>query len=291
MAQMSDTAHLLLPAPRGVPGVGETRLLRRGDGTPVVLIHGVGMNASVWVPQLEGLSAAHDVIAYDVWGHGGATLPAVDAVLADYATQLASVLDACGLVSAHIVGHSMGALIGLEFALAFPGRARSVVALNAVYCRDAEQRLAVERRAANLEGGAGDIDATLARWFDTPVPPALRGSADLARHLLESVDPVGYGRAYRVFATSDRVHEGRLVKLGCPALFMTGEFDPNSTPAMSEAMAAAARDGMALIQAGHRHMLPLTGAEQTNAAILGFLAHVDEADDAHRRIKAPVGFI
>jgi pimeloyl-ACP methyl ester carboxylesterase len=85
---------------------------------------------------------------------------------------------------------------------------------------------------------------------------------------LQAVDPVGYARAYRVFATSD---VGRLDGLACPALFMTGELDPHSTPEMSRAMAAAAPLGRAVVVPGHRHMAAFVAPEICNPVILEFL--------------------
>jgi pimeloyl-ACP methyl ester carboxylesterase len=210
-----------------------------------VLIHGVGMNASIWTPQIEALRNEFDVVAYDLLGHGNSSRPSADVKLSDYADQLLAVLDALRLETAHVAGHSMGALVALDFALAHSARVLSLTALNAVYCRTPEQRAAVEQRAAALNDGWGTAspDGTIARWFGDPVPTEARRACETVRSLLEAVDPVGYARTYRLFATSDNAHRGLLGSLTVPALFMTGELDPNSTPAMSQAMAAAAVKG------------------------------------------------
>jgi len=153
-----------------------TRFIRRGSGPAVVLIHGVGMQASVWEAQIAALSKKHDVVALDMLGHGGSSLPPADARLSDYADQILALLDGLALTTAHVIGHSMGALVALEFALSHPGRVASVTAMNAVFCRSAEQRRAIEERLAAIgtnvapEGWEG----TIARWFGEPVPPAWR---------------------------------------------------------------------------------------------------------------------
>ena len=272
MGRMSDSrtiAHRL----RGREG-GWTSYLRSGRGQVVILIHGVGMNASVWDPQIAALSRDHDVVAYDMLGHGGSSLPPPDASLSDYRDQLRSLMDALGLERAHLVGHSMGALVALEFALAHPGRLSSVAALNAVYCRTAEQRQAVLRRAQSLEeeGNPAANEATIARWFGDPVPSELADQAEAVRGLLRSVDPVGYARTYRLFAQSDEAHKGRLEDLAIPALFMTGELDSNSSPAMSRAMAAAAPQGRCELLPGLRHMMSLTDPVEVNTRLRAFWA-------------------
>jgi (E)-2-((N-methylformamido)methylene)succinate hydrolase len=239
----------------------------------VVLIHGVGMNHSVWSPQIDALTTHFQVLAYDMPGHGESALPSAEPTLAEYASQLEALLDALKIERVHVVGHSMGALVALEFALTFPARVSSVVAMNAVYDRTPEQRAAVMNRASTLDASAADggVDATIARWFGEPVPAHLEASARDLRALLLNVNAVGYARTYRLFASSDDAHVGRLATLAMPALFLTGALDPNSSPAMSEAMAAASRDGRAEVIDGARHMMNVTDPARVNERLVAFL--------------------
>lgn len=245
----------------------------------VVLIHGVGMNHSVWSPQIDALTARYRVVAYDMLGHGGSALPTAAPTLDEYGSQLERLLDALEIERAHVVGHSMGALVALEFALTHPNRAISVVALNAVYDRTPGQRAAVMNRAATLGDAPAvtGVDATLERWFGDPVPAHLTQAAEAVRELLLSVDPVGYARTYQLFACSDGAHVGRMSSLAMPALFLTGECDANSNPPMSLAMAATAPYGRAQIIANERHMMNVTSPAQVNERLLEFLLSVSTA--------------
>ncbi|MGF6851875.1 alpha/beta fold hydrolase [Paraburkholderia sp. CI3] len=247
----------------------------QSDAAPetVVLIHGVGMNQSVWAPQIDALSESFRVVVYDMLGHGDSVLPSAEPTLDEYAAQLASLLDALQIDRAHVVGHSMGALVALEFALTHPERTLSVVALNAVYDRTPAQREAVMTRAALLSDAPADtgVDGTLSRWFGDPIPGHLTQAARAVRALLLAVDPVGYVRTYRLFACSDDAHVGRLASLAVPALFLTGERDLNSSAQMSRAMAAAAPRGHAEVIANARHMMNVTDPERVNASLLAFL--------------------
>jgi flavin reductase (DIM6/NTAB) family NADH-FMN oxidoreductase RutF/pimeloyl-ACP methyl ester carboxylesterase len=251
-----------------------TGFLRQGSGPAVVFVHGVGLQASVWEEQISTLSKHYDVIAIDMLGHGGSSLPPSDARLSDYSDQLLAVLDQLGLQQAHVVGHSMGALVALEFALSHPSRLASVIAMNAVFCRNLEQRKAIEERLVALESAAGNVSSwngTIARWFGEPVPPAWSQAAARTQALLEVVNPVGYQRTYRLFATSDDVHRHRLVGLAKPALYLTGADDPNSSPEMSQAMARLTPQGKAEIVPGERHMMSLTAPDEINSRLLAFL--------------------
>jgi pimeloyl-ACP methyl ester carboxylesterase len=231
------------------------------------------MNAEFWKPQIEAFAASRHVIAYDMLGHGGSPLPPDPAKLEHYLDQLLALMDALGLEQADLVGHSMGAIVVLGFALQHPERVTRVAALNGVYQRNEVQRAAVQDRVARLErgeGGAGN-HATIARWFGDPVPPLLQGTTAWVDQALTSVSSTGYARTYRLFAEADRAFSGRLSGLAMPALFATGALDPNSTPAMSQAMAAQAPQGEAVVLPGERHMMSLVSPAAVNAMLTDFL--------------------
>ena len=254
------------PAPRHKSGAIAWR--EAGLGPPVLLIHGVGLNADAWEPQIVTLSARRRVIAVDLPGHGQSD-PLPDAAgLDDYVAPIVGLIDALGLSPVPVVGHSMGALIALGLALDHAEKIAALVTLNGVYCRDPLARSAVELRAAQLTGGAFEVAGPIARWYpDDPNGALARRTADW----LHAVDPGSYAAAYRVFAASDHVHEGRLGELACRALFLTGVSDPNSTPAMSARMAREAPHGRTVALPGARHMMHLTHPAEISNTISVFL--------------------
>ncbi|MCV3211357.1 alpha/beta fold hydrolase [Mesorhizobium sp. YC-39] len=267
MADVAASAWVRGIAPDG------TGFIRAGSGTPVLLIHGVGMNATIWQDQIASMKDRHDLIAVDMLGHGTSPLPPENAALSDFAEQALRLLDHLGLASVSIVGHSMGALVALEIALRAPSRVRSIVCLNAVFRRPEALAQAVRERAAALgtHGDPSAIAATLARWFGDPLPESLAGAAATARAALEGVDPEGYARTYRLFAHADAEHAYALAGLAAPALFMTGSDDSNSTPAMSAAMARLAPHGQCLVLGGERHMMAMASPEKVTHHISAFV--------------------
>jgi len=94
----------------------------------VVLLHGAGMDRSVWSQQTRWL-AHHGTraLAVDLPGHGDSEGPALTSV-GDLAAWAAAVADALG-DRIHLIGHSMGAFIALEAAATSPDRIASVVLL------------------------------------------------------------------------------------------------------------------------------------------------------------------
>lgn len=221
-------------------------------------------------------------------GHGGSSLSSEGGDLAEYSDQLLALLDHLGLPPIDLVGHSMGSLVALEFALAHPHKVRRVVAMNAVFRRTQAQRHAVVGRAEALlaTGMSSGIEPTLERWFGNPVPAPMAQTADIVRRSLESAHPVGYPRAYMIFATSDRRHDGRLEGLSMRAQFLTGEFDANSNPDMSRAMASQAPDRRAAVVAGQRHMMSMLAPDLVNAELGRFLDDTALAHVAPREASA-----
>lgn len=255
---------------------GQTGYSVHGIGEPLVLVHGVGMNREIWEPQVAHFARDHQVVVYDMLGHGQSAVPAEGVALGDYALQLAGLLDHLGIAAAHVAGHSMGALVALEFALSFPERAHSVAALNAVFLRSPEQRAAVVERAATLRhtGVAPTVEPTIGRWFGEPVPVALKATAAKVARMLKEVDPLGYARTYQLFASSDAVHADRLASLRMPVCYMTGEFDPNSSPAMAREMARRTPGSALDILPDARHMMPVTHPDAVNLRLRKFLESV-----------------
>ena len=99
-----------------------------GQGTPIALSAGMGGSGSFWAPQLDALTAHHQVILYDHVGTGRSG-PGSRSI-AGMADDIASVLDHAGVDAAHVVGHAIGGIVGIELALRHPKRLRSLAVVN-----------------------------------------------------------------------------------------------------------------------------------------------------------------
>lgn len=233
---------------------GRLRAVLEGSGPCVVLLHGVGLRAEAWGAQIDDLARDFAVIAPDMAG---------GTVLAEYTDAVAEALDG----PAWIVGHSMGGMMALDWAARYPLSVRGVAALNAVFRRSAEASAAVRARAAALDGRTmADPSEALSRWFGD-APSAERAACE---GWLRAADPAAYRDAYSVFAQEDGPSEAALSAFPCPALFLTGAEEPNSTPAMSHAMATLAPQGRAEIIEGAAHMMPMTHPDAVTAHLRAF---------------------
>lgn len=101
--------------------------IERGSGDPLILLHGNGEDSTYFKQQIDCFQGGYRVIAVDSRGHGRSPRGTAPLTLMQFAEDLAGLMDRLGIVSAHILGFSDGANVAMLFALAYPGRVRSIV--------------------------------------------------------------------------------------------------------------------------------------------------------------------
>lgn len=122
----APVSHPWLDVPARRVEVNGTRLFildTGGEGTPILLVHGLGSNLSFWQRQLTGdLATRHRLIAVDLPGWGRSDQPDGPYTPSWYAEHLVGLLDALDVDKAHVAGHSMGGQAVLTLALDHPDR-------------------------------------------------------------------------------------------------------------------------------------------------------------------------
>ena len=88
----------------------------KGEGDPIVLIHGFGLDHRIWEKQVEELSKTNKVIAYDLRGFGKSSLPNEKY---SHSEDLNQLLKELNVKNAKIVGHSFGGELAVEYALKY----------------------------------------------------------------------------------------------------------------------------------------------------------------------------
>src|SRR6476661_4516925 len=100
--------------------------LRAGSGPALLLLHGIGGNAEQFNNQLDGLSDAYDVLAWDAPGYGASDDPDSNWTIGDYADAAIGLLDALGIERAGLLGQSWGGVIAQEVCRRHAGRLRAL---------------------------------------------------------------------------------------------------------------------------------------------------------------------
>ncbi|PPU76486.1 MULTISPECIES: alpha/beta fold hydrolase [Xanthomonas] len=247
----------------------QVHYLEQGRGEPLVLVHGVGMQAAAWGPQIDRFAGTFRVVAVDMPGHGQSSLLPGEPALTDYVSWMSAFISALNLGPVNLAGHSMGALIAAGVAIERPDLVKRLAVINGVHLRTEAARAAVIARSNELVSGRLDVDTPLQRWFCEESTDA--SLVEDVRSWLENVDMQGYAAAYRAFARGDASYASRWNEVTCPALALTGADDGNSTPAMAETMARLARNAKAVVIPDERHMVNLTAPAKVNAAMAEWL--------------------
>ncbi|MBK3732846.1 alpha/beta fold hydrolase [Azospirillum brasilense] len=232
----------------------------------IVLIHGAGMDHTVW--SLQSRYLAHhgrSVLAVDLPGHGrsaGAPLPSIEE-LADWVVAL---LDAAGVAKAALAGHSMGALVALETAARHGDRVESLALLGVAETMPVHPDLlaaaalsdpsAIELVVGWGHGPCGHVGGAAAPGLS--LVPGGRRLMQRARPGVLGVD-LGACNAYgRGGAAAAAV--------SCPALFLLGGVD-RMTPAKSgKALAAKVSGSEVVLLSGIGHMVMTEAPNATTDA-------------------------
>jgi len=141
-----------------------------GSGPLVVLLHGIGGNASNWDRQLTVLASDYTAAAWDMRGYGRSDDYGGPLLVDDLCDDLRSVLDYFEVPKAHVVGLSMGGMIAQEFYRRFPNRVSTMLLAN-----------------TNVGFGAAFTDQQKAEFVQLRRQPLLEGKepSDLLPSMLE----------------------------------------------------------------------------------------------------------
>lgn len=93
-----------------------THFIEKGEGEPVILLHGFFYDSHMWADNIDDLAQHFRVYALDLWGSGYSTREPLDYGYPLYARQLELFMDHLGIARASLVGQSMGAGTAIAFA-------------------------------------------------------------------------------------------------------------------------------------------------------------------------------
>lgn len=242
-----------------------------GRGPPVLLLHGLGSSVEDWEYQLPALAPHHRVIAADMRGHGRTRGPAGPYSVSMFASDTAALLERLEPGPVHVVGISMGGMIGLQLALDHPARVRSLVVVNAGPRLDfdtAGDRLRLALRLALVRiAGMRVVGRKLAReMFPEPGQQEFRHKV---RTRWARCDRRCYLASIRALLGWDVRH--RLCEITCPVLVVRGVLDQTPMDITGRHLARMPHARRVVVE-GSRHATVIDRAEEFNRLLLGFLA-------------------
>jgi 3-oxoadipate enol-lactonase len=241
----------------------------KGEGPPVVLLHGLGGSLHVWHGVIENLALHHHVVALDLRGHGrsgaGGQLS-----IGGWTDDVAALLSALELPAVTLVGHSMSTLVAQQLAIRKPEAVDQLVLLGGISYFEPPAKQAYEQRAKVVE--ADGLDAIVDDWLPGALAPRtaaqLPALVGLLRDLFLRNDPDAYARSCRAIAAAPAI---RREQIGQPTLLLVGDHDRSTPMAMTEELHRDIPVSEVRVIPAAAHWAQLEQPDHVAAAILEWL--------------------
>lgn len=237
------------------------------DAVPIVFLHGVGSDKSVWRPQLEHFGSTRRAVAFDYPGYGESEF-VEGATREDYAAAILAAMDQLEIDRAHICGLSLGGVIAIAMHAQAPARCASLIIADSFAVHPDGQAIHDRSVAASQAMSMRELaEARTDLLLGTETSDELRAEVIAT---MGSIDP----RAYRVGAAAVWLADqrDRAAAIRVPTLILVGEEDRITPPQLSAELKQMIAGSILvrIAKAGH-----LANAEQPqafNSAIESFLS-------------------
>jgi 3-oxoadipate enol-lactonase len=236
-----------------------------GDGTPIVFLHGVGSDKSVWAPQLEHFGRARRAVAFDYPGYGESDLRA-QATRDDFAVSILTAMDALGMGPAHICGLSLGGVIAIAMHAIASQRCASLILADS-FAVHPDGQAVYDRSVA----ASGDLRAFAQARADVllaePADPPIRNEVV---ETMARIDPAAYRIGAEAVWLADQRDRARAIDV--PTLVVCGSEDKVTPPELSRELV---------------ELVP--GARYAEIEGAGHLSNVERPDEFNRLVGEFIG--
>ena len=245
-----------------------------GRGQPVLLVHGLGSSTRDWEYQLPVLKQHFQVISLDLRGHGRSDKPRERYSIAGFAEDVGALIRHLELPPVHLVGISMGGMIGFQLGVDRPELLRSLTIVNSgpevkakslADCVQIAKRWSLSRLLSleTIAKGLGKLLFPKPEQVELRLKIERRWPRNDKRAYLSSLDAIiGWGV------------RGQISKITCPTLVVSGDRD--YTPvANKQAYVDEMVNARLVVIEDSRHATPMDQPEAFNQQLLQFLTELD----------------
>jgi 3-oxoadipate enol-lactonase len=239
-----------------------------GSGVPIVFLHGVGSDRSVWHPQLEHFGATRRAIAVDYPGYGDSDPAPEGTTRDDYASAIISAMDGLGVHRAHVCGLSLGGVVAIAIHHAAPERCASLI-LADTFAVHPGGRAIYERSLA----GSSDLPATAEARVDVLI--AQPADPEVRREVVETmsrIDPAAYRIGAEAVWLADQRDRARAIR--APALVIVGDQDFITPADLSNELVDLILDARMQVIGGAGHLTNLERPREFNSMVDRFLTAI-----------------
>jgi pimeloyl-ACP methyl ester carboxylesterase len=245
---------------------------RRGEGPPLVLLHGFVGDSREWRRQIDDLSDEFTVVAWDAPGSGRSSDPPETFRLADYADCLAAFVDALGLARPHVAGLSFGGALALELYRRHPTIPKSLVLASAYagWAGSLPDEIIEQRLQQTLQAADSPPDQLVRSMIPTMFsgsPPA--EPVEAFREIMLEIHPAGLRAMARSLAEADL--RDILPRITVPTLLLYGDEDVRAPLTVAQDLHTRIPASRLAVMPGVGHMSSVEAAERFNAEVRSFL--------------------
>lgn len=233
----------------------------------VALIHSLAMDREFWRPVAEKLADTCAVAIVDCRGHGASDKPKGPYTAAQFADDLADVMDRIGWDKAVVAGASMGGAVAIAFGQNYPSRTSGLGLFDttAWYGESAPKDWAERAQKAAIEGLASLVGFQKTRWFSDAFREKNADVVQVCIDVFLKNDVDAYVATCNMLGTTD-LRSG-LNAMTMPVRIAVGEEDYATPVAMSQALKDALPQATMTVIAGGRHLTPLETPDVITAEI------------------------
>ena len=240
-----------------------------GEATPIVFLHGVGSDKSVWRPQLDLFGQGRRAVAFDYPGYGESEFRE-GATRDDFAAAIIAAMDALGIARAHVCGLSLGGVVAIAMYAAAPERCASLILADS-FAVHPDGKAIYDRSIAASHDMRGLATARVGALLASE-------NAGLRSEVIDTmarIDPAAYRIGAEAVWLADQRERAAAIQV--PTLVIVGDEDAITPPALSEKLVALIPGAQLSVIAGASHIANLDKPAEFNRAIDGFLATLEEA--------------
>jgi 3-oxoadipate enol-lactonase len=236
-----------------------------GDAVPILFLHGVGSDKSVWAPQLAHFGRSRRTLAFDYPGYGESDPVTAGTTRDDFAAAILAAMDALGIERAHVCGLSLGGVVAIAMHHAAPERCVSLIIADSFAVHP--DGPAIHERATNASRTLTMKQLAEQRTPVLLAPGATEELRDEVCRTMARIEPDAFRVGTEAVWLADQ--RDRVAAIRVPTLVICGTEDHVTPPTLSRELA---------------HLIP--GAQYAPIEDAGHLSNLERPDEFNNLVGA-----
>ena len=242
-----------------------------GSGPAIIFVHGIGARKTAWDKVVLHLKDHFTCISYDLRGHGGSPKGELPYSLDVLVEDLEALRLTLNFQKIHIVGHSLGGMIGPKYAKSFPDNVLSVSLLSTAAFRTKEDQSKVMAivDSMNRKGIEPILNTLTDRWFTDQFIEESYDSVEFRLQQVLETDPEVFLEVFRIYAETEM--SPWLNQIKQPCLVLTGENDGGCNPRLNKLIAESLTHSELCILDKFKHSILIEAPDLVGQRVRDFL--------------------